>query len=218
MKKILFAIICFFACILSIQAQTLYGTTSGGGNDSGGTISKFIPGTNDLTVAKSFESLAAHPWGSLTQASDGKLYGMTSEGGSTNQGIIFSFDPSSSTYTKLKEFNGTNGGFQHTDDPRGKGNLIQASDGKLYGMTAGGGSYGNDDGGGGYGVIFSFDPSSSTYTKLHDFDGTNGAHPQGSLLQASDGKLYGMTSSGGSNGYDNHGNGVIFSFDPSSST
>ena len=83
---------------------------------------------------------------------------------------------------------------------------MQASDGKLYGMTNMGGSSG-------VGVIFSFDPSSSIYTKLMDFDGTNGANPYGSLMQASDGKLYGMTIRGGSNG-----SGVIFSFDPSSST
>jgi uncharacterized repeat protein (TIGR03803 family) len=48
--------------------------------------------------------------------------------------------------------------------------MIQASDGKLYGMTYGGGNSGS-------GVIFSFDPSSSIYTKLKDFDGANGANP-----------------------------------------
>ena len=67
------------------------------------------------------------------------------------------------------------------------GSLMQASDGKLYGMTTNGGSSSDN------GVIFSFDPSSSTYTKLKDFDNTNGANPYGSLMQASDGKLYGMT-------------------------
>ena len=133
------------------------------------------------------------------QASDGKLYGMTLDGGSSGYGVIFSFDPSSSTYTKLKDFDNTNGANPY-------GSLMQASDGKLYGMTAGGGSS-ND------GVIFSFDPSSSTYTKLKDFDNTNGGNPYGSLMQASDGKLYGMTSDGGSSN-----DGVIFSFDPSSST
>jgi uncharacterized repeat protein (TIGR03803 family) len=61
MKKYLIGIICFFACIFSIQAQTLYGTTYYGGNGGGGTISKFIPATNNLTVVKSFESLAANP-------------------------------------------------------------------------------------------------------------------------------------------------------------
>ncbi len=43
MKKILPSIIYFLACLFSIQAQTLYGTTSMGGNDGGGTINKFIP-------------------------------------------------------------------------------------------------------------------------------------------------------------------------------
>ena len=136
-----------------------------------------------------------HPLGSLIQASDGKLYGMTSEG-SSNVGCYLSFDPSSATYTKLEDFDNTNGS-------QPDGSLIQASDGKLYGMTFYGGTSN-------VGVIFSFDPSSSIYTKLKDFDNTNGGSPLGSLMQASDGKFYGMTTGGGSNG-----EGVIFSFDPS---
>ncbi len=75
---------------------------------------------------------------------------------------------------------------------------MQASNGKLYGMTQVGGSSGA-------GVIFSFDPSSSTYKKLKDFDNTNGGYPTGNLMQASDGKLYGMTHRGGSSDV-----GVIF--------
>src|SRR5688500_17073739 len=132
------------------------------------------------------------------QASDGKLYGMTLQGGIIGYGVIFSFDPSSSTYTKLKDFDNINDGYPY-------GSLMLASDGKLYGMTYQGGSSA--------GVIFSFDPSSSTYTKLKDFDYTNGSRPNGSLIQASNGKLYCITNSGGIIGY-----GVIFSFDPSSST
>ena len=71
----------------------------------------------------------------------------------------------------------------------------------------------SDGGSSHFGVIFSFDPSTSTYTKLKDFDSTNGRNPGGSLIQASDGKLYGMTQFGGSKD-----SGIIFSFDPSSST
>src|SRR5688500_1309773 len=197
MKKILLGITCFLGCIFSIQAQTLYGTTSG--NEGAGTINKFIPATNNLTVLKSFENFAANPVGNFIQASDGKLYGMTRSGGGSGVGVIFSFDPSSSTYTRLKDFDNTNGAYPN-------GSLMQASDGKIYGMTSGGGR-------GAAGVIFFYDPSSSTYTKLKDFDKTNGGNPYGSLMQASDGKLYGMTLQGGSSGY-----GVIFSFDPSSST
>jgi uncharacterized repeat protein (TIGR03803 family) len=83
----------------------------------------------------------------------------------------------------LKDFDGANGAIP-------QGSLMQASDGKLYGMTSYGGSSVAGD-------IFSFDPSTSTYTKLKDFDGINGRNPWGSLIEASDGKLYGMTYAGG---------------------
>src|SRR5664279_1417114 len=149
MQKILLSIIYFLACIFYTnytKAQTLYGTTPNGGNDGVGTINKFMPATNDLIVAKSFESIAFHPhFTNFIQASDGKLYGMTAYGGSSNNGVIFSFDPSTSTYTKLKDFDGTDGSYPY-------GNLMQANNGKLYGMTNTGGS--SDAG-----VIFSFDPS-----------------------------------------------------------
>src|SRR5260221_385810 len=161
MKKTLLGITLFFAHIFSIQAQTLYGTTSGGGNDEVGTINKLMPATNNLTIPKSFESMATHPfYTNFIQASDGKLYSMTAYGGNSDNGVIISFDPSSSTYTKMKDFDDTNGGHPY-------GSLIQTSDGKLYGMTANGGSSG-------YGVIFYFDPATSTYTKLKDFNDTNG--------------------------------------------
>ncbi|CAN5460066.1 hypothetical protein BH10BAC3_BH10BAC3_17480 [soil metagenome] len=141
-----------------------------------------------------------NPSGSLVQAIDGKLYGMTELGGSNSVGVIFSFDPSSSIYTKLLDFDANNGRNPY-------GSLMQASDGKLYGMTSAGFNNGNSAG-----DIFSFNPSTSTFTKLKAFDGTDGGIPKGNLMQSVDGKLYGMTELGGSNGV-----GVIFSFDPSTS-
>src|SRR5438270_8934716 len=60
--------------------------------------------------------------------------------------------------------------------------------------------------------IFSFDPSSFTYTILNDFHDTLGSDFPGSLMEASNGKLYGVTTQGG-----NLDLGVIFSFDPVSS-
>ena len=199
MKKITLSIIYFLACVFSVQAQVLYGTTFNGGNNGAGTINKFIPATNNLIVSKSFESIFYSPFRTdFIETRDGKLYGMTYAGGS-GYGVIFSFDPSTSTLTKLKDFDNTNGANPY-------GSLMQASDGKLYGMTEFGGSSG-------VGVIFSFDPSSSSYTKLKDFDTTDGARPEGSLIQANDGMLYGMTTRGG-----NTDGGVIFSFDPSSSS
>lgn len=193
MKKILLTLSCSFIFIYYVQSQTLYGTTPNGGNDAGGTIIKFMASTNDLAVVKSFASPAVQPYyTTLVQANDGKLYGMTRNGGVYGYGVIFSYDTSTGIYTKVKDFDFTNGGSPF-------GSLIKANDGKLYGMA--------DD------VIFSFDPSTSAYTKLYEFNNTDGSGPQGSLLQASDGLLYGMTAQGGSNN-----GGVIFSFDPSSST
>ena len=124
---------------------------------------------------------------------------MTFQGGNDNVGVIFSFDPLTSIYTKVRDFDTLNGSHP-------SGSLIQAGDGKLYGMTNQGGLLGS-------GVLFSFDLLTSTYTKLKDFGIGSGAYPYGSLMQANDGKLYGMTLQGGLNG-----DGAIFSFDPSAST
>ncbi len=205
MKNILPGLIAFFAGIFSSQAQDLYTTTFYGGDADAGTIIKFTPATNNLAVLKNFDNTnGANPYGTMIQANDGKLYGMASIGGTGNYGIIFSFNPSSLTYTKLKDFDSINGANPH-------GSLMQASNGKLYGMTYNGGSKG-------YGVIFSFDPVTATYTKLKDFNYADGANPSGSLLQATDGKLYGMTDFGGRFALADKSNwGVIFSFDPSTS-
>ncbi|KAI9452623.1 hypothetical protein F5148DRAFT_1289542 [Russula earlei] len=78
---------------------------------------------------------------------------------------------------------------------------------KMYGVTQSGGANSA-------GVIFSFDTTTSTYTKLYDFNATNGSLPvEGLCAGYSNGKLYGITSAGGANG-----KGVIYSFDPSSGT
>jgi len=129
---------------------------------------------------------------------------MTYDGGSSQFGVIFSFDPPTSTYTNLKDFEYNDTNLINGANPFGS--LIQAQNGKLYGMASVGGSSNNN------GVIFSVDPTTSVYTKLQDFDDTNGSHPYGDLIQADDGKLYGMTFEGG-----NSDDGVIFSFNPADS-
>ncbi|MBS1927775.1 MAG: T9SS type A sorting domain-containing protein, partial [Bacteroidetes bacterium] len=181
--------------LLQASDGKLYGMTSNGGSNNYGVIFSYDPVTSTYSKLKDFSSTdGSNPSGSLMQASDGKLYGMTYGGGSNNAGVIFSYDPVTSTYTKLKDFGSTDGKYPN-------GSLMQAADGKLYGMTYWGGS--NNAG-----VIFSYDPVTSTFSKLKDFSGTDGMFPTGSLMQAADGKLYGMTKYGGSNGM-----GVAFSFD-----
>lgn len=178
----------------------LYGMTEGGGANNHGTIFSFNYATNSLTVLYSFNSTQGRsPFGSLTQASDGKLYGMTESGGSNDFGTIFSFNPNSKDYNVVHHFDGPNGRSPY-------GSLVLATDGKMYGMT----QFGGTDG---FGVLFSITPNqTSSYVKRAEFKWSNGAWPNSTLVQAGS-KLYGMTESGGANNF-----GVVFSFDPASST
>lgn len=68
--------------------------------------------------------------------------------------------------------------------------LIKGSDDALYGSTVIGGSSGN-------GILFRMNSDGTGYTKLHEFTDAEGYKPEGKLLEASDGKLYGVCSSGG---------------------
>jgi len=189
-----------FGSLIQASDGKLYGMTVNGGTNGAGVIFSFDPTTNVYSKLKDFDyTNGGSPYGSLVQATDGKLYGMTYSGGTSGAGVIFSFEPATIIYTKLKDFDGTNGSSPF-------GSLVQAADGKFYGVT----NYGGTSG---YGVIFSFDPATSAYNKLKDFDYTNGSSPYGSLVQAADGKFYGTAVSGGTSG-----NGVIFSFDPATST
>jgi len=82
-------------------------------------------------------------------------------------------------------------------------NLIQASNGKLYGMTKVGGI---DD----LGVLYEYDIATNVYLTKLSFDGAlKGASPEGGLFQASNGLIYGMTRKGGINDL-----GVVFEYDP----
>jgi uncharacterized repeat protein (TIGR03803 family) len=89
------------------------------------------------------------------------------------------------TLTTLVSFNGTDGG-------NSLAGLILATDGNFYGTTSGGTTAS--------GTVFRMTPS-GTLTVLHSFcslsDCSDGGVPEGSLIQATDGNLYGTTEGGG---------------------
>ncbi len=90
------------------------------------------------------------------------------------------------------------------------GQLLQGSDGNLYGVST---SVGLNN----HGTVFRFDPTTNTETVICNFgsnvaDTTQGEYPS-VLIQGSDGKLYGIADEGGTNN-----NGVLFSVDPTTST
>ena len=112
-----------------------------------------------------------------------QLWGLTSAGAGSSGGAIIKINGDgsgfASPYSFAAEYPGANP----------YGNLLQASNGLLYGMTLGVGSYNE-------GVIFSYNPNTAVYTDVFNFDNSSGS-PEGSLVQASNGLLYGMTSNGG---------------------
>lgn len=139
-----------------------------------------------------------HPAGKLFVAPNNKIYSTTIYGGTHDKGTIYEFNLSNFSHSKLIDFTITNGA-------RPYGGLMQASDGKLYGMTAEGGNTNN-------GVIYQFDIGSNIFNVIHHFSGTDGAHPQGELIEYN-GKLYGLTMEGGI-----YNLGVIFEFDLTGAT
>ena len=164
----------------------LYGTTSAGGINTYGTIYKItIAGV--LTPLAQFHggAIGNTPYESLIKGKDSAYYGTTSSGGAFGTGTIFKICGGATTV--LHSFN------KPTEGGAPKGSLIQATDGNFYGMTQEGGSKA-------YGTIFKITPA-GTFTVLHNFDSpTEGNNVQGSLVQGTDGLLYGMTNSGGPNG------------------
>lgn len=206
MKKITILLSALFAGALFTHAQDngrvqaasgrIIGMTSGGGSKGHGVVYGYNTVTHKDTVRINLGSGGndgVYPFGSLVQASNGLMYGTTFEGGTYNDGVLFCFNPVTRQDTVLLNFNGTNGnGPQCT--------LIQASDGLLYGTTQQGGSAGN-------GVFFSFNPVTYKDSVIFSFTGPNGAGPATSVVQATNGLLYGLTPAGGTNG-----DGVLYSF------
>ena len=154
----------------------LYGVTNQGGTNTYGVIYSFDVGTNTYTDVFNFDGLVSGqaPQTGLTLASNGLLYGMTASGGISHRGTIFSFDPATNLLTVLHSFNLADGGSPF-------GGLIQASDGKLYGMTENGGINQNS-----LGVVFSYNITTSTYTIIHHFHGADGKQPYGNLIELID--------------------------------
>jgi uncharacterized repeat protein (TIGR03803 family) len=111
-----------------------YGTASGGGSANDGTVFMITPAGVE-TVVYSFAggSDGATPVAKVLLASDGNFYGTTVSGGTSNAGTIFRLTPQG-VESVLYSFTGG------SDGARPRGDLVQGSDGALYGTTANGGA------------------------------------------------------------------------------
>jgi uncharacterized repeat protein (TIGR03803 family) len=163
----------------------LYGTASGG--DYYGAIFR-ITTNGAFTLIHSFTGAddGAYPEAALIQASDGDLYGTASAGGINGLGTVFRVSVNGD-FNSLFSFNDTDGSTPVAA-------LFQADDGYLYGTTTSGTGRTSS------GTIFRIS-TNGAFDSLHLFTGGNdGGEPNASLMQASDGSLYGTTAEGGTNG------------------
>ncbi len=192
----------------------LFGATAGDYNTSHGTIfrlyiDKFSVANNSLSTLHTYTGNSGYsgpngsePMGSLILGSDGAIYGVahtggTLAGGGFGYGTVFKMSVDGSSYTTLYTFTAGLDG----EDPIG--GLIQASDGRLYGITS-------DDGGsapGDYGTVYRISTDGTGFSTLHRFVQAEGYQPTGELVQAGDGNIYGDNAAGG-NGY-----GSVFAID-----
>ncbi|MFZ0312254.1 MAG: choice-of-anchor tandem repeat GloVer-containing protein [Candidatus Korobacteraceae bacterium] len=218
-----------YAGLVQATDGNFYGTTSGGGAVYyDGTVFKITP-SGTLTTLYSFCSQPNCTDGTepsaLIQATDGNFYGTTLYGGSNKSctdagcGTVFKITPSG-TLTTLHSFNGLDGFLGYIAGSAQA--LVQATDGNFYGTSPLGGNQGCGNGtGGGCGTVFKITPG-GTFTQLYSFcsqaNCTDGFYPLASLVEGTDGNLYGTTAFGGSGGYcgvSPGGCGTVFKITPS---
>jgi uncharacterized repeat protein (TIGR03803 family) len=157
-----------------------YGTTAGGGKNEQGTIFK-ITSTGSLTTIHDFScDNACIVYGPLIQGSDGFFYGVASEGGSgrDNPGTIFRVS-STGSFSVLYNFNG------RSDGSTPYAGLVQASDNNLYGNT-------EEKGSSRVGTIYRITPQGD-FSVLYNFHSQKGGGPRVTLIQNTNGILYGDT-------------------------
>jgi len=191
----------------------LYGTTvSGGafdnvmaGSSIGGVLYSFDIAGNQQNVLYSFAPGAGgnSPINTIVEAGNGLYYGVTTDGGggiNGNTGTLYSYNHFTHQETLLHSFGST-----ATDATSAFCELIQASDGLLYGVSTYGGTAQAAAG-----TIFCYNPVTDSFKIVHSFgNGNDGQYPGNSkLMQASDGLLYGVTTQGGDNN-----TGCIYSYD-----
>ena len=175
----------------------LYGTAQYGGSDNYGTVYRVtVPAGTATTFATITGGLAGYyPQSDLIQARDSNFYGTTLSGGAYNNGTFFRITPAG-VFTTLYSFTGSADGGSPI---RG---VVQGIDGAFYGATQTGGGYAS---GALYRLVVSGD--TANITALHSFETLlgEGMTPDGSLVAATDGNLYGTTSAGGA-----YNSGTVF--------
>jgi uncharacterized repeat protein (TIGR03803 family) len=171
----------------------LYGTTLAAGQFNRGTVFAIDPASGAFTTLHHFaNNEGSDPFGQLLLASDGYLYGTTRYGGDPNCpsgcGTIYRIS-TGGEFTQLHIMT-------YLEGTTLQGGLIEGPDGRLYGTATMGGLVECHGVGAGCGTVYAFSRADSSVSVIHKFNFTDGRWPYGRVVLASNGSLYGTTSSG----------------------
>jgi uncharacterized repeat protein (TIGR03803 family) len=184
--------------LLEASDGKLYGAAHWGGPANSGILYRMNKNGSSFQVIYTFPDFSDgySPVGGLVEDNSGVLYGLafySSDGGS-----IFKINKDGSNFTVLKIFNSPGIRYPYAG-------LVQFGN-YLYGTCFSGGVESK-------GGIFRIRKDGTGYQEMHVFQGaTDGAAPYAPLYLASNAKLYGTTSIGGSEGL-----GTVFRIDTSGS-
>ena len=184
--------------VIELPTGELAGVTYAGGSSSAGVAFKVTKG-GSMTVLHSLNGTTEGNSfaGTLVRASDGNLYGATSYAGSNACGTVVRVT-TAGVFTVLANFTGATHGCS------GKGTLLQAPDGYLYGTAEGAGASG-------FGTVYKVSTSGALSTVI-TFNGANGKVPKDGLSQNA-GYLFGVTYAGGTGACSSTGGcGTVFRF------
>ena len=178
------------------QAGSLYGTTTGGGPYSWGTVFRLTQSGSGWAKSMLYGfqggNDGAWPYAGVVFDKLGNLYGTTGAGGAAdckyggaNCGTVFQLTPSGSGWTEKIIYN-----FHNGNDGGSPSGLIFDPSGNLYGAICGGPTGG---------AVFMLSPSGGNWSfqVLYRLTETSSCGFLGSLTLDAAGNLYGTTSSGG---------------------
>lgn len=189
------SISCLPGGVIEGNDGALYGTAQTGGAFRDGEVFRVNKDGGGYTVLHSFRrgvSNDGHTPAGLVEGSDGRLYGTTTFGGVFDDGIVFAVNRDGTGYAVLHDLECP--GTSAFVSCRANSELIEASDGAIYGTTRAGIVQSTS------GTIFKINLDGTGFAVMHSFGG-NAFGPRTGVIEASDGALYGTTNTGGAFGY-----------------
>lgn len=186
--------------MIKLANGKMYGTTYSGGANNRGVIYEYNFSTNAFQKIYDFEIENYTYQIQLATDNIGNLYGSQNwQSQDTVFNYLFKYNIATGNMTKEVHFS-LNDGY---DLP---GGFVLASNGKYYAATNKGGN--NYNGVYNCGAIIEYDYNSNTILKKLDLNDSIGCESFSSLVHASNGKIYGTTTSGGAYNY-----GALFEYD-----